>query len=271
MPPLPVELYRTVIEAAGRQELFNLVTVCKLFQHEAERVLWHEMIFDTKRSASRLDDIIKVPRIWPLIKILRVKERLNVPGWSADFSYALLGMMLQKLSYLVALELPVRWHSCVRLFDGCTFQLQILHCSFKIDNHFISFLESQKSITEWFWTPLIPSPTRLPSSVLPGLAVFVPGNPKHVDWDHVVKGRPITHCRLLVEQGFERLLWNLRLSTGTLRVLKLPLQTSGPLALISEFFPKLEILSNLDFEQMDVSTFLVHTRFERSDVGNSGE
>jgi hypothetical protein len=234
---LPPEIHRHVIEDVGFYDLYNTVTVSRLWQVESERLLWREVDLGDRSVAQALvdcDSLLKSPkRFWPLIKRLdfeglffmkTVKEILPKTFYAHlhDLLVKLNNLVYFGISFLSSAAMERSWNlSCGNLFRGCDFQLRILRCNFALDGSLALFLDDQPLISDWAWTPTSPSIYPLPSRSLSRLSVFSTLDLTHVPLGGIMAGRPLTHLSITCSAPNAVTLHDISLSTAPLRALRI--------------------------------------------------
>jgi hypothetical protein len=204
---LPVELYRCIAENADRAGLRALLTVSRVFQFEAERLLYRRF-----SPSDSIDDIcqhlLAIPRFWPLIQHAKILIRDDDV---VDRDWEHLASIFPKLVNLVVLEFIERRElfdgepiECGNMFQGSTFQLRSLSCHFTLDPEFCEFLQTQRSITYFNWYPyegpLYEGPSGdFPIDALPILGALDAGIDDGANDPEIIPailvGRPVTHVR----------------------------------------------------------------------------
>jgi hypothetical protein len=284
MSRLPFELYSPIVEYLDREDLLTLLVVSHAFQTEAERLLYERIVIDADSNELERRDIarhcsglLSLPRIWPYMRELCIWEialESNVISIVAD--------LLEKLTNLDVLLVRDgfdEWLLCGDLFKKCSFQLNLLSCHFQLDKDFASFLDSQKSLSEFEWVPPPGAhrshtflPCELPPSALQNIRVYSflgDGNP---NTGNILHGRPIAHFRTS-SFTYDRhdLLQDLKLTSCTLKSLNLFHMDAAFLYWVAEAFPYLEYLAVVDLTVSTiVSAILMLNRTKETALIHSG-
>jgi hypothetical protein len=236
---LPVELYRSVAQGVDRKGLFRLVKVSRAFQFESERLIYQRITFlFSKQVIQGCRHLLKTPRFWGYIQrleLLHASQEDMHSQWTAGFQQ-LIGRFLAKLTNLVELSIiafpgDLKWRSCGTLFRNCRFQLLMLRCSFVLDNHFDSFLKTQRSLITLEWSPGFVSSYRLSPKAAPNLAAIA----FHGSQFNAAPWEAFAHCPIT------HVLW------GSPKPERTPLAfvSMASLKAVKIFGPSLEILTAL--------------------------
>jgi hypothetical protein len=190
---------------------------------------------------------------------LHMGDRLA--DFESDIVISMLADLLGKLTNLAVLQVRDgdqfnEWPLCGELFKKCSFQLERLSCHFQLDNDFVSFLDSQKSLYEFeSMPPSAPHAYRprtfmscqLPPSVLKSLRAYSFLGFGHPNMGNILHDRPIAHFRASsFAYDWPNLLRDLRRTSCTLKSLKLNRMNATDLCLVTEAFPLLEYLAVVD-------------------------
>jgi hypothetical protein len=267
MGALPIELYRRIVEDIPCEDLHPLVTVSRVLQAEAERILWRQvkLSYPTFQTVtSRCRQIIDSPRIWLLVRnfdLAYIDDDYEHGHLAPIFNY--LAETLKNLQNLVALMLILdmtdgRWCSCGNLFEGCNFQLRVYCSSFTLDRDHAKFIENQPLILDWNWMPSYPSTCQLSVMAMPSLKVVTYNN-RESDFYRIFVGRPIAHINISDVSGpvppvppME----NLALGAAPIRSLFMWSWNHIARTFCSTF-PRLEFLSRVSFYRINVR-YLCH-------------
>jgi hypothetical protein len=256
MPSLPIELYRPIVETSDGRDLLNLALVSKVFQQEAERIIYRTIsVFcdgptDVENECLRF---LRIPRCLPYIRNITLThystiETLDVPSFQPRLN-DLLRNVVNLLSLCIRVTPNGRF--CGTLFHGCTFRLRDIRCTFELDADYAAFLESQPSLLYFTWNMRYPPGKYLLSSnAVPNLrAVTIRSlNQDNEFPPEILAGRPITHFWSTLRRHR-----TFALSTGPIRALHLKFIDMGVLYMIKEELPCLEHLSLLDYDHHDVT------------------
>jgi hypothetical protein len=256
MTSLPTELYRPIIEGLDQNHLLTLVLVSRLFQLEAERLLFRKVAITSRRNiVIDCKHLLGIPRVLPYIQYLTIDDAYQrIKGLRLTLSfYTLLANLLESTTNLTSLNFrtPNTFssrleNSCRWILSKCRFQLYSLECSFTLDTVFALFLLKQPAIIHLKWTPFRPSLTSLPDDALPNLAALdVSSSPTAPPLAHeFIPNRPVTHIRW--RAGAKFILPILALYRVPLVALELHLIDLERLREISLIHPQLEYLGLVD-------------------------
>jgi hypothetical protein len=262
-------LYRDIVGKADRHTLLVLVTVSRVLQEEAERLLWHKATFYSAKQVIHVCTILlATPRRAPLVRCIDMHLVVedNTSLWPVSLRDALKSVFpilenLSELSMPRTRSVNDEWSRCGDIYEGCTFKLHALRCSFSFDDSFVNFLTNQPSITHFHLDhhsgPLFHSldPTTLPR--LSTLCLHLFSYFRDGDTARAVSRRPITHFRTTGQRDLLSLFKGLASSCGPLRGLSIKIGDLGTLKAIVEFLPQLEDIGDIFWGPL---TYLEHVR-----------
>jgi hypothetical protein len=251
---LPVELYRPIFEGVERCELFKLVTVSRISQLEAERLVWrHIKITQLYKGIERICHcLLKIPRVWRQIEHLEIHQ--DGSTFVEETGVPTLNALLRKLGNLKALGVEGGRGWIPAVFQNCTFRLRSLRCDFRFDSELVRFLENQPWIVEFDWNASHSAneDDLLPSSTLPNLTVLTVKERHYRSFPaEIISNRPITHFR--TDTRRPELIQNLLSVSAPVKALHIGPVDFDQFLSIANMFPLLEYLSTVNLHVTNVS------------------
>jgi hypothetical protein len=259
MVSLLPELCRFIVtHNIDRPTLVSLLTASRVFQHEAERIIYRSIELKDVEIDAACTSLLATPRFLNLVKCLNL-----TCNWGKDQDRSLvmsfkprLASLLKPLTNLVVLEIiepgsmisrndfGSPWRNCENLFRGSGFQLQRLRCQFILDNDFARFLERQPMICWMDWSPNSPPTSQLADDALHCLRTlrntFISGELESLR--AVVVGRPVSNISGILLSRMP-LLQSLRSCIVPLKTLDFANFKADDLKALPDLFPQLEHLS----------------------------
>jgi hypothetical protein len=235
---LPVELWNAIFRHVERRNLATLARVSRLFQREAEYVLYYLVTLDTDaaRLASWCVSILDERRRAFRVHTLRLPGHFKPPPWDLAYSSAEIQRLLTQafeavvnLKELYILKLHVEGPIVPTIsrstVENCTFRLTGMACDTTgmTADEMWEFLHTQPDISHWF-PSFLRSINAIPPNILPSIRELVLSLPEKLP---LLYGRPIQKLMLVCGRGIEHVrhdglavIHSLRQFEGTLRVLE---------------------------------------------------
>jgi hypothetical protein len=210
---VPIEMYQNIFQFAAKQDLTALSRVSRIFQREAEHILydyvdltcghhreriisWCIAVTNMERRAHRVHTLRFPPRIPPASEILFSTSAMEDANILVIVTQAFHVVVNLKCLYLFgsSKEPPSLYPSTLR---GCTFNLTSFvgqASSFSTENQ-IEFLHKHPEIEYWVPTePFLQTVSSFPKNMLPRLRELVLTRPALT---HTLRGRPLEALVLL--------------------------------------------------------------------------